>query len=137
MSLRPSPASSGVRLRSSSFSSVCVAITLSNVGTPAIVVRGSIAAGRGPGKGPRLHCTFQPDPTPSDPTSEMPAMSDPTRAQAPASDPAKRHSAALTDGPDRAGARSMLKAIGFTDEDLAKPLIGVGTTCIETTPCDI
>ena len=42
------------------------------------------------------------------------------------SDPAKRHSAALTDGPDRAGARSMLKAIGFTDDDLAKPLVGVG-----------
>ena len=42
------------------------------------------------------------------------------------SDPAKRHSAALTDGPDRAGARGMLKAIGFTDEDLAKPLVGVG-----------
>ena len=42
------------------------------------------------------------------------------------SDPAKRHSAALTDGPDRAAARAMLKAIGFTDEDLAKPLIGVG-----------
>src|SRR6187431_262480 len=55
---------------------------------------------------------------------------------APASDPAKRHSAALTDGPDRAGARSMLKAIGFTDEDLAKPLIGVATTWIETMPCN-
>ena len=54
-----------------------------------------------------------------------------------ASDPAKRHSAALTDGPDRAGARAMLKAIGFTDEDLAKPLIGVGTTWIETMPCNI
>jgi dihydroxy-acid dehydratase len=52
------------------------------------------------------------------------------------SDPAKRHSAALTDGPDRAGARAMLKAIGFTDEDLAKPLIGVGTTWIETMPCN-
>ena len=35
------------------------------------------------------------------------------------SDPAKRHSAAMTDGPDRAPARAMLKAIGFTDEDLA------------------
>ena len=53
-----------------------------------------------------------------------------------ASDPAKRHSAALTDGPDRAGARAMLKAIGFTDEDLAKPLIGVGTSWIETMPCN-
>jgi dihydroxy-acid dehydratase len=52
------------------------------------------------------------------------------------SDPAKRHSAALTDGPDRAGARSMLKAIGFTDEDLAKPLIGVGSSWIETMPCN-
>jgi len=53
-----------------------------------------------------------------------------------ASDPAKRHSAAITDGPDRAGARSMLKAIGFTDEDLAKPLIGVGSSWIETMPCN-
>jgi dihydroxy-acid dehydratase len=54
----------------------------------------------------------------------------------PTSDPAKRHSAALTDGPDRAGARAMLKAIGFTDEDLAKPLVGVATTWIETMPCN-
>ena len=44
------------------------------------------------------------------------------------SDPAKRHSAALTDGPDRAPARAMLKGTGFTDDDLAKPLIGVATT---------
>ena len=55
----------------------------------------------------------------------------------PVSDPAKRHSAAITDGPDRAGARSMLKAIGFTDEDLAKPIVGVATTWIETMPCNI
>ena len=53
------------------------------------------------------------------------------------SDPAKRHSAALTDGPDRAAARAMLKAMGFTDDDLAKPLIGVGTTWIETMPCNM
>ena len=53
------------------------------------------------------------------------------------SDPAKRHSAAITDGVDRAGARSMLKAVGFTDEDLAKPLIGVATTWIETMPCNL
>ena len=52
------------------------------------------------------------------------------------SDPAKRHSAALTDGPDRAPARAMLKAIGFTDDDLARPLIGVSTTWIETMPCN-
>ena len=52
------------------------------------------------------------------------------------SDPAKRHSAALTDGPDRAAARAMLKAIGFTDDDLARPIIGVSTTWIETMPCN-
>jgi len=52
-------------------------------------------------------------------------------------DPAKRHSARLTDGPDRAPARAMLKAIGFTDDDLARPIIGVATTWIETMPCNI
>ena len=50
-------------------------------------------------------------------------------------DGAKRHSHALTDGPDRAPARAMLKAIGFTDDDLARPLVGVATTWIETMPC--
>jgi dihydroxy-acid dehydratase len=53
------------------------------------------------------------------------------------SNPAKRKSAALTDGPDRAGARAMLKGTGFTDEDLAKPIVGVGTTWIETMPCNL
>jgi dihydroxy-acid dehydratase len=52
-------------------------------------------------------------------------------------DPAKRRSAALTDGWERAPARSMLKAVGFTDEDLAKPLVGVATTWIETMPCNL
>ncbi len=51
-------------------------------------------------------------------------------------DPGKRHSKAITDGPDRAPARAMLKAIGFTDDDLAKPLVGVATTWIETMPCN-
>jgi dihydroxyacid dehydratase/phosphogluconate dehydratase len=51
-------------------------------------------------------------------------------------DPAKRVSAALTDGPDRAAAHGMLKAIGFTDEDLAKPIVGVATSWIETMPCN-
>ncbi len=54
-----------------------------------------------------------------------------------ASDAAKRHSAALTDGPDRAGARAMLKAVGFTDADLAKPIVGVATSWIETMPCNL
>jgi dihydroxy-acid dehydratase len=51
-------------------------------------------------------------------------------------DGAKRHSHALTDGPDRAPARAMLKAIGFSDDDLARPLVGVATTWIETMPCN-
>src|SRR5690348_9777918 len=52
------------------------------------------------------------------------------------SDPAKRHSAALTDGADRAPARSYFKSIGFSDDDLARPLIGVATMWIETMPCN-
>ena len=52
------------------------------------------------------------------------------------SDPAKRNSAVMTDGPERAAARAMLKAIGFTDEDLARPFVGVATTWIETMPCN-
>jgi dihydroxy-acid dehydratase len=52
------------------------------------------------------------------------------------SDPAKRHSAAITDGPDRAAARAMFKAIGFGDDDLNRPLVGVATSWIETMPCN-
>ncbi len=52
------------------------------------------------------------------------------------SDPAKRHSAAITDGVDRAPARAMLKAIGLDDDALARPLIGIATTWIETMPCN-
>jgi dihydroxy-acid dehydratase len=48
----------------------------------------------------------------------------------------KLRSHTITQGRDRAGARSMLKAIGFTDEDLAKPIIGVANTWIETMPCN-
>jgi len=42
----------------------------------------------------------------------------------------------LTTGPSRAGARAMLKAVGFTDADLKKPLIGVANTWIEIGPCN-
>ncbi len=48
----------------------------------------------------------------------------------------KRHSAVMTDGPGRAPARAMLRAIGFSAEDLAKPIIGVGHAWIETMPCN-
>jgi len=49
---------------------------------------------------------------------------------------APRRSAALTEGPRRAPARAMLKAAGFTDGDLERPLIGVANTWIEIGPCN-
>src|SRR5215813_5905787 len=39
-------------------------------------------------------------------------------------------------GPGRAPARAMLKAVGFTDEDLSRPIIGVANTWIEVMPCN-
>ncbi len=48
----------------------------------------------------------------------------------------KLHSYTITQGRDRAPARAMLKAIGFSDEDLKKPIIGVANTWIETMPCN-
>ncbi len=42
----------------------------------------------------------------------------------------------LTTGPHRAPARAMLKAVGFSDDDLKKPLIGVANTWIEIGPCN-
>ena len=47
-----------------------------------------------------------------------------------------RNSHALLDGPSRAPARAMLKAIGFTDDDLSRPLVGVANTWIEVMPCN-
>jgi dihydroxy-acid dehydratase len=47
------------------------------------------------------------------------------------------NSRTLLAGSDRAGARAMLKAIGLTDEDLAKPLIAVANTWTEIGPCNI
>ena len=46
------------------------------------------------------------------------------------------NSRTLYDGNDRAGARAMMKGIGFTDEDLSKPIIGIANTWIETMPCN-
>lgn len=48
----------------------------------------------------------------------------------------RKQSQTINDGVDRAPARAMLKGIGFTDEDLAKPIIGVANTWIETMPCN-
>ena len=50
-------------------------------------------------------------------------------------DPRAR-SRTLLDGPDRAPARAMMKAVGYTDKDLAKPQVGVAHCWIETMPCN-
>jgi dihydroxy-acid dehydratase len=48
----------------------------------------------------------------------------------------KHRSRALTEGPERAAARAYLHGIGYTVEDLAKPIIGVAHSWIETMPCN-
>ncbi len=47
-----------------------------------------------------------------------------------------QRSRTLVEGPSRAGARAMLKAIGYTDDDLSKPLIGIANTWTEIGPCN-
>ncbi len=47
-----------------------------------------------------------------------------------------RRSAAITDGPSRAPARAMLKAIGFSDADLHRPIVGIANTWTEIGPCN-
>ncbi len=51
------------------------------------------------------------------------------------SDP-KRLSRTMTEGPGRAPARAMLKAVGYTDEDISRPLVGIANTWIEIMPCN-
>lgn len=51
-------------------------------------------------------------------------------------DDLKHNSHAITTGTNRAAARAMLKAAGFTDDDLRKPIIGVANTWIEIGPCN-
>jgi dihydroxy-acid dehydratase len=48
----------------------------------------------------------------------------------------KHRSRALTEGPERAPARAYLHGIGYTSEDLAKPIVGVAHSWIETMPCN-
>src|SRR5437899_12585582 len=49
----------------------------------------------------------------------------------------KHRSRGITDGRDPAGARAMFKAVGFTDRDLRKPIIGVANTWIEPMPSNL
>jgi len=48
----------------------------------------------------------------------------------------KLYSIALTEGPNRAPARAMLRAVGFSREDLGKPIIGIANTWTEIGPCN-
>ena len=48
----------------------------------------------------------------------------------------REHSRIIIDGPSRAPARSYLRAVGLTDADLAKPMVGVANTWIEIMPCN-
>ena len=48
----------------------------------------------------------------------------------------KTNSIALTEGPSRAAARAMLRGVGFTKEDLHKPIIGIANTWTEIGPCN-
>jgi len=63
-------------------------------------------------------------------------MTPSSKATAAPSRDLRSRSRLLLDGDDRAPARAMLKAIGFTDEDLRKPLVGVANTWIEVMPCN-
>ena len=49
----------------------------------------------------------------------------------------KINSTAMTDGPQRAPNRAMLRATGFTDEDFTKPIIGIASTWGEVSPCNM
>jgi dihydroxy-acid dehydratase len=51
-------------------------------------------------------------------------------------DPAKKNSIILTEGPSRAAARSYFRSVGFTKEDLHKPIIGIANTWTEVGPCN-
>src|ERR1051325_2952554 len=48
----------------------------------------------------------------------------------------KANSSILLSGRDRAAARSLLKGIGYTDEDLQKRIVGIANTWTETMPCN-
>ena len=48
----------------------------------------------------------------------------------------RKHSRTMLDGPERAPARAMMRAIGFTDEDLAKPLVMVSHAWTDAQPCN-
>ncbi|SFH27033.1 dihydroxy-acid dehydratase [Modicisalibacter xianhensis] len=51
-------------------------------------------------------------------------------------DPRRRYSSPVVDGPGKAASRAMLRAVGFSDEDFAKPQVGIASTWSQVTPCN-
>ncbi|MFG6157616.1 dihydroxy-acid dehydratase [Halomonas sp. 1390] len=51
-------------------------------------------------------------------------------------DPRRRHSAPVVDGVGKSASRAMLRAVGFRDEDFAKPQVGIASTWSNLTPCN-
>lgn len=49
----------------------------------------------------------------------------------------RNYSSTIVDGVDRAPARSMLRAVGFTDEDFTKPQVGIASSPSDLTPCNM
>src|SRR3954468_10072315 len=54
-----------------------------------------------------------------------------------ASDSLRKYSSVVNDGPSRAGARSMLRPLGFSEEDFKKPVIGIASLWSMVTPCNM
>ena len=52
-------------------------------------------------------------------------------------DTRRRHSSIVVDGPDRSPNRSMLRAVGFSDADFGKPIVGIASTWSMVTPCNM
>ena len=71
--------------------------------------------------------------------SYRPAWSDALRASVPAMPERslKLRSQDVTDGPEKAGARAMLRAVGMTDDDWGKAQVGVASSWNEVTPCNL
>src|SRR5580704_19575161 len=70
-----------------------------------------------------------------DPSSR--AQTDPSPGGHPGPHGMKIRSYEVTDGPTRAPARAMLRAIGMTDDDWSKPQVGVASSWNEVTPCNM
>ena len=49
----------------------------------------------------------------------------------------KHHSKEITEGPERAPARAMLRSMGLTDDDIAKPFVAIANLASDVTPCNV